>query len=174
MKIFLLGYMGSGKSTAGKKLASLLDYTFIDLDNMIENETDHTIAEWFSAGELKFREIESMVLRQTADFKNSVISTGGGTPCFHDNMQWMNENGVTVYIKMSTGGLFHRLIYSKTTRPLLAGKTDVELMEFITESLKEREFFYSQAHFTFKGENLDVKELLETLRKEEDALKMKV
>ena len=174
MKIFLLGYMGSGKSTAGKKLASLLDYSFIDLDNMIENETDHTIAEWFSAGEPKFREIESMVLRQTADFKNSVISTGGGTPCFHDNMQWMNENGVTVYIKMSTGGLFHRLIYSKTTRPLLAGKTDVELMEFITESLKEREFFYSQAHYTFKGENLDVKELLETLRKEEDALKMKV
>jgi shikimate kinase len=166
--------MGSGKSTAGKKLASLLDYTFIDLDNMIENETDHTIAEWFSAGESKFREIESMVLRQTDDFKNSVISTGGGTPCFHDNMQWMNENGVTVYIKMSTGGLFHRLIYSKTTRPLLAGKTDVELMEFITESLKEREFFYSQAHYTFKGENLDVKELLETLRKEEDALKMKV
>jgi shikimate kinase len=166
--------MGSGKSTAGKKLASLLDYSFIDLDNMIENETDHTIAEWFSAGEPKFREIESMVLRQTADFKNSVVSTGGGTPCFHDNMQWMNENGVTVYIKMSTGGLFHRLIYSKTTRPLLAGKTDVELMEFITESLKEREFFYSQAHYTFKGENLDVKELLETLRKEEDALKMKV
>lgn len=174
MKIFLLGYMGSGKTTAGKKLAALLDYSFIDLDLMIENETDHSIQEWFEAGEPKFREIESIVLRQTADFKNSVIATGGGTPCFHDNMKWMNENGLTVFLKMSPGGLFHRLIYSKTARPLLAGKSDVELMEYINESLKEREYFYAQAHHTFKGENLDVREMLETLRKEEEVLKLKV
>jgi shikimate kinase len=141
MKIFLLGYMGSGKSTVGKKLASLLDYTFIDLDTMIESETDHSIPEWFAAGEPKFREIESIVLRQTSEFKNTVVATGGGTPCFYDNLQWMNENGLTVYLKMSPGALFHRLIYSKTSRPLLAGKTDVELMEYITESIREREYF---------------------------------
>jgi len=165
--------MGSGKSTAGKKLASLLDYTFIDLDKMIENETDRTVPEWFGIGEDKFREVESLVLRQTADFKKSVIATGGGTPCFHDNMQWMNENGISVYIKMSPGGLFHRLIYSKGNRPLLANKSDVELMEFISDSLKEREYFYSQAHYTFKGENLDVKELMERLRQAEEDLKLK-
>lgn len=173
MKIFLLGYMGSGKSTVGKKLASLLNYTFIDLDTMIEAETDHSITEWFAAGETRFREIESLVLRQTAEFKNSVIATGGGTPCFNDNLEWMKAHGLTVYLKMSAGGLFHRLIYSKATRPLLTGKTDVELMEYITESLKEREYFYSKAHYTFKGESLDVKELLETLIKEEEALKIK-
>lgn len=171
MKIFLVGYMGSGKTTAGKKLASLLDYTYIDLDSMIESETDHTIPEWFSQGEHKFREIETLVLHQTADFKNSVISTGGGTPCFNENMVWMKEQGITVYLKMSAGALFHRLIYSKKERPLLAGKSDVELMEFITESLKEREFFYSQAHYTINGENLDVKELLEMIKKGEAELR---
>ena len=165
--------MGSGKTTAGKKLASMLDYTFIDLDKMIESETDRTIPEWFASGESQFREVESLVLRQTTDFRRSVIATGGGTPCFHDNMQWMKENGLTVYIKMTAGGLFHRLIYSKGNRPLLAGKSEVELMEFIADSLKEREYFYSQAHYTFKGENLDVKELLETLRKEEEELNLK-
>jgi shikimate kinase len=171
MKIFLVGFMGSGKSTAGKKLAALLDYTFIDLDAMIESETDRSVTEWFREGEPKFREIESLVLKQTADFKNSIIATGGGTPCFHENMNWMKEQGLTVYLKMTPGGLFHRLIASKTKRPLLEGKTDVELMEYISETLKEREYFYAQAHYVIKGESLNVDQMLETIRKGEEELR---
>lgn len=171
MKIFLIGYMGSGKTTAGKKLAAMLDYTFIDLDAMIENETDHTIVEWFSQGEARFREIETLVLKQTGDFKNAVISTGGGTPCFHENMAWMKENGLTVYLKLAPGSLFHRLAASKEKRPLLAGKSDLELMEFITESLKEREYYYSQAHYIVKGENLDVKTLVDEINSGESQLR---
>jgi shikimate kinase len=171
MKIFLLGYMGSGKTTVGKKLAGMLDYTFIDLDSMIESETDHTIPEWFAQGEARFREVESLVLKQTGDFKNSVISTGGGTPCFHDNMNWMKEQGLTVYIKCHPGSLFRRLVASKTQRPLLAGKTEVELMEYIVETLKEREYFYSQAHYVVKGEDIDVKSLLDEIQRGESQLR---
>jgi len=171
MKIFLLGYMGSGKTTVGKKLAALLDSSFIDLDDMIESETDHSVVEWFQQGEPRFREVESLVLRQTADFKNAVVSTGGGTPCFHDNMAWMKEQGLTIYLKLAAGSLFHRLAASKKERPLLEGKSDVELMEYITESLKEREYFYSQAHYTFKGENLDVKTLLDEIKRGEAQLR---
>ena len=163
--------MGSGKTTAGKKLAALLGYTFIDLDALIERESGHSVEEWFTRGEEKFREIETLVLRQTAETQNVVISTGGGTPCFHDNMTWMKEHGLTVYLRLNVGSLFHRLAESKKDRPLLANKTDVELMEFITESLKEREFFYSQAHYIMKGENLDVKSMLEEIKSGESQLR---
>jgi shikimate kinase len=171
MIIFLTGYMGSGKTTAGKKLAGLLGYAFIDLDSMIERETGRSVSSWFELGEERFREIESLVLKQTADFNNAVISTGGGTPCFHDNMEWMKSHGITIYIQMSPGALFHRLAASKANRPLLTGKTDVDLMEYIRESLKERSFFYSQAHYTVKGENLDVKTVYEEIRKQEAQLR---
>ncbi len=171
MLIFLTGYMGSGKTTAGKKLASLMDYTFIDLDSMIASETGRSVEEWFEYGEQKFREIETLVLKQTADFKDAVISTGGGTPCFHENMAWMKEHGITIYLKLSSGSLFHRLAESKNVRPLLQGKTDVELMEYIVESLKEREYFYSQAHYTVKGENLDVKAVFEEIKNIETQLR---
>jgi len=171
MKIFLLGYMGSGKTTVGKKLAALLDYTFIDLDAMIESETDHSITEWFSEGEAKFREIETLVLKQTADFNNAVISTGGGTPCFNDNMIWMKEHGLTMYLKLAAGSLFHRLAASKSMRPLLAGKSDVELMEYIIESLNERDYFYSQSHYVVKGESIDVKSLLDEIKNSESQLR---
>jgi len=163
--------MGSGKTTAGRKLASMLGYTFIDIDSMIESETGRTVVEWFEQGEPKFREIEMLVLKQTANLEDAVISTGGGTACYHENMNWMKEHGLTVYLKMSAGAVFHRLINSKTERPLLKGKTDVELMEYITESLKEREYFYSQAHYVVNGENLDVNSLLEEIKSGEAQLR---
>src|SRR5258705_12400693 len=109
MLIYLTGFMGAGKTTAGKKLAALLGYTFIDLDSQIENETGLTIVELFKSGEFKFREIESMVLHTVSDAENLVISCGGGTPCFNDNLNWMKSHGITVYIHLTTGGLFHRL-----------------------------------------------------------------
>ncbi len=163
--------MGSGKSTAGKKLAGMLSYTFIDLDSNIEKETGLTISELFKSGESNFRDIETMVLRATAGKENTVIACGGGTPCFNDNLNWMKTHGITVYIQMTTGGLFHRLAASKQNRPLLAGKTDVELMEYIMESLRERDFFYQQCHYKVKGESLDVKELLIEIQRGEAQLR---
>ncbi len=171
MLIYLTGFMGAGKTTAGKKLAGLLNYSFIDLDADIEKQTGSTIIELFKSGEHKFREIESMVLRKTRELNNSVISCGGGTPCFNDNLVWMNSHGITVYIQMTTGGLFHRLATTKKTRPLLSGKTDVELMEYIMETLKERDYFYKQCHYKVKGESLDVKELLNEIQRGEAQLR---
>jgi shikimate kinase len=171
MLIFLTGFMGAGKTTAGKKLASLLSYTFIDLDSQIEKETGLSVVELFKSGEYKFREVEALVLRNCAEMENAVISCGGGTPCFHENMLWMNGHGITVYIQLSIGALFHRLAASKQKRPLLVGKTDVELMEYITETLKEREYFYKQCHYTIKGENLDVDEMLKEIQRGEAQLR---
>jgi shikimate kinase len=171
MLIYLTGFMGAGKTTAGKKLAGMLGYTFIDLDSQIEKETGLTIPELFKSGEHKFREIESMVLRNSLQTENAVISCGGGTPCFNDNLAWMKSHGITVYIQMTTGALFHRLSSSKQNRPLLAGKTDVELMEYIMETLKERAYFYTQCHYTVKGESLDVKELLSEIQRGEAQLR---
>ena len=163
--------MGSGKTTAGKKLASLMNYSFVDLDARIEKETGHSITELFRTGEFRFREIESMVLQNIADLKDTVISCGGGTPCFNDNLIWMKSHGITVYLSLGAGALFHRLAASKQKRPLLAGKTDVELMEYISETLKEREYFYRQCHYMVPGENLDVQELLTTIRSDEAQLR---
>jgi shikimate kinase len=171
MLIFLTGFMGAGKTTAGKKLAGLLGGEFIDLDRQIEKETGLSIVELFAAGEYKFREIESIVLRNTATHENAVISCGGGTPCFNENLSWMKEHGITVYLRMPAGALFHRLISSKQQRPLLAGKTDVELMEYIMETLREREYFYNQCHYVIPGENLDVQAMLHEIERGEAQLR---
>ena len=171
MLIFLTGFMGAGKTTTGKKLAALLGYTFIDLDTRIEKETGLTIVDLFNTGEYKFREIESMVLTNTGEMQNTIISCGGGTPCFNENLAWMNSHGITVYIRMSPGALFHRLAASKQKRPLLAGKSDIELMEYIMETLKEREYFYNQCHYTVPGENMDVNALSATIQNGEAQLR---
>lgn len=171
MLIYLTGFMGAGKTTAGKKLAAALGYNFVDLDTLIEKEAGHTISQLFENGIDKFREMESVILKQTGNYSNSVIATGGGTPCFYDNLLWMNNNGITVYLKLSAGSLFHRLAASKQKRPLILGKTDVELMEFIMETLKEREKFYSRSKYVIKGEDLDVKELVDLIQKGESQLK---
>ena len=171
MLIFLTGFMGAGKTTAGKKVAALLNYTFIDLDALIEKETGKTISELFSISESHFRDIESKILVKTAEANNAVIATGGGTPCFKDNMKWMNEHGVTVYIKLAAGSLFHRLAASKKDRPLLQKKGDVALMEYIMETLRYREVYYSQSKYTIKGEDLKPDALVKLLLEGEAQLK---
>ncbi len=163
--------MGAGKTTAGKKLASAVGYTFVDLDSLIEKETGQSISQLFESGMDKFREMESVILKHTGNYSNSVIATGGGTPCYYDNLMWMNKTGITIYLKLSAGSLFHRLAAAKQKRPLIQGKTDVELMEFIMETLKDREKFYARSKYVIKGEDLDVKELLELIKKEESQLK---
>ncbi len=165
MNIFLIGFMGSGKSTAGKKLATKLKMQFIDLDSIMELETNTTIHELFNArGENAFREIEHATLKKVvASTNNAVIATGGGTPCFFQNMDFMNANGVTVYLEMHPGSIYYRLARSKADRPLISGKTDAALMEYIIETLETREPVYLKAKHIVKGESLNIAGLAEKI-----------
>lgn len=158
--VFLVGYMGSGKSTVGKKLATKLKCSFIDMDQTIEDMTGKSIESIFNTdGEDAFRQLEHSVLISLLTRKDSVISTGGGTPCFFDNMVMMNKLGLTIYLKMHPDSLAKRILESGTKRPLLQRITPDQLPAYINRHLKERETFYSKAHLTIKGENLKIDEL---------------
>jgi len=165
MKIFILGYMGAGKTTAGKKLASMLGYSFCDLDQLFEKKHLKTIPVFFSKyGESDFRIKEHELLKEVLSEENLVVSTGGGTPCFYDNMNLMNERGITIYLKLHPKSLYTRLRDAKITRPLLAGIPENKQLQFIENQLKEREHFYNQANIIAKGENLNLKELLQQIK----------
>lgn len=158
--IFFTGFMGCGKTTWSRKLAAHLGYDFIDLDHLLEEQAGMTIAEYFASyGEEAFRILESEVLKQTAYSNNTVISTGGGLPCFFDNMNWMNAHGKTVYIKLSPKTLVDRLEKGKAKRPLLRDKHGDELLAFITEKLAEREDYYLQSDYIADGISLSVEGL---------------
>jgi shikimate kinase len=155
MKIYLIGYMGCGKSTIGKKLAKLLSFKFIDLDNLIEQEEKQSISDIFNnRGEVEFRKIESNKLVSLSNEANVVISLGGGTPCFNENMKFIVSSGTAIFIKMPVNAIFNRLKGAKQTRPLVAEKDDDELLAYITEQLLVRTPFYDQAALTISG--LDV------------------
>jgi shikimate kinase len=164
MKYFLVGFMGCGKTTWSRKLATKLGYEFIDLDHVLEAKAGMSIAEYFSSfGEDAFRELESEVLKQTDYPENVVISTGGGLPCFFDHMSWMNTNGQTLYIKLSPKTLADRLENSKTVRPVLQGKQGEELVGFIAAKLAEREGYYLQASHIVDGIDMSVEKLEEAI-----------
>jgi shikimate kinase len=153
--------MGCGKTTAGKKLANKLGWPFIDLDEKIEEETGKTIAELFEQeGEHAFRELEKKTLQSTFELKHAVISTGGGAPCFFDNMEQMNQNGKTVYIELPPKVLVDRLKGAKNQRPLIKGKTDEELLAFITGALEKRAPYYQKAKTTVDGVSLSAESIL--------------
>lgn len=164
--IFLIGYMGSGKTTLAKKLASKLEIPFIDTDDEIVKEIGMSITEYFQLhGEDKFRELERRHLQKVGQ-QDAIVSTGGGSPCFFDNMQWMNDNGVSIYLQMSPKSLFDRLSQSKPNkRPILIGKTEEELFDFISEKLIEREPFYKQAHLIIDHINTSVDDLIILIKK---------
>lgn len=148
-RIFLIGYMGCGKTTTGKRIAKKYGMDFIDLDHYIESRFHKTIPQLFEErGEDGFRQLEHNMLLEVAEFENAVISTGGGAACFFDNMDIMNKNGETVYLKGSPEELFEYLKTAKQSRPLLQGKGDEELLQFIKEGLSKREAFYTQAKHT--------------------------
>jgi shikimate kinase len=152
--IFLIGFMGCGKTTLGRKLASRLGYEFMDLDHILEAQTGITIAEYFSKfGEEAFRKLESDVLKQTKYPDHAVVSTGGGLPCFFDNMDWMNAHGKTIYIKLSPKTLADRLENEKDKRPVLHDHGD-NLVTFIEGKLNERDKFYSRASIIADGLSL--------------------
>ncbi|MBQ3609247.1 MAG: shikimate kinase [Bacteroidaceae bacterium] len=155
-RIFLIGYMGAGKTTLGKAFARALGLTFVDLDWYIEERFHKSIRQLFAErGEEGFRELEKRMLHEAGDFEDVVISVGGGTPCFFDNMEYMNEAGETVFLDVNLQVLFRRLKVAKQQRPLLDGKTDEELKAFIQEALQKRLPFYTKAKHTFNGERLE-------------------
>lgn len=147
--------MGAGKTTVGKQLASRMELSFIDLDLHIESRYHKTVRELFvEKGEAEFREIERKMLHEVAEFEDVLISTGGGSPCFFDNMEFMNRSGKTVYLKVSVGELAKRLETCKQTRPVLQNQTGESLFYFIDEGLQKREPYYNQASVVFDAENM--------------------
>lgn len=148
-KIFLIGYMGCGKTTLGKVLASRLEMDFVDLDAFIEQRYFKSIPQLFEEkGESGFREIEHTALLEVCEFENAIISTGGGVPCFFNNMEIMKRSGLTVYLKVTPKVLTEVLKKAKRNRPLIKNKSEEELFHFIEENLAKREAFYSQAELT--------------------------
>ena len=166
-RIILIGYMGAGKTTVGKALSQALGLPFYDLDWYIEERHRRTIAQIFAEkGEKGFRDIERNILHEVAEFEDVVISCGGGTPCFFDNMEYMNRQAQTVYLKASPDILFRHLKMGKVERPLLKDKTEDEMKQYIRDSLSTREPFYRQARYT-----LDVT-LLDNYDKIKDTVRM--
>lgn len=151
MRIFLIGFMGCGKTYSGKRLAARLGFPFIDLDDWIESNLQMTIGEIFlKKGEAAFRIIERDALREMLRFPEGVIACGGGAPCFFDNMAWMNAHGLTIYLDTPVSILSRRLAAEKARRPLIAEITENELEEFIEKKLQERTVFYEQATICYR------------------------
>ena len=160
MRIFLIGFMGCGKTTLGKKLAKNLNYNFIDLDNYIEKTTNKTITEIFeNKGEKKFRIVEKESLMEVCKKDNLVIATGGGTPCFFDNMQKILDSRKAIYLKMEIEDLLERLETEKSQRPLIENNSAKELENFIRNKLSEREYFYKKSNYILQGKNICEKEI---------------
>jgi len=157
-KVYLIGFMGSGKSTTGMKLATLLGWPFIDLDRSIEEHTGLSIPEIFSRhGETWFREVESETLKNLRSLTKGVISTGGGTPCYGENMDYMLETGLTIYLKLTPGQLRSRLSGTSGQRPLIKDLGDEDLLRFIEEKLAIREKWYNRAELIFNGFDTDIR-----------------
>ena len=165
MRIYLVGYMGAGKSTTAKRLARRIGVESYDTDHLFEERFHISANDFFKKyDEPLYRKLETQILQSTEQYENAVIATGGGTPCFNDNMAWMNGKGITVFLKTSPQTAYHRLSQSKVKRPLVFGKTPEELEAFIEKNHAERMPYYSQAQLTVKGEDLDLEALVEALR----------
>ena len=162
-RIIIIGYMGSGKTTVGHALSQELDLPFYDLDWYIETRMHCTVKQIFDEkGEEGFRKIEHSLLHEVAEFEDVIISCGGGTPCFFDNIDYINDQGDTVYLKCSTDVLYKHLKMGKTVRPLLLNKTPDEVKTFIEAQLKEREPFYEKAKHVVDVSLMDNKEKIKT------------
>ena len=159
-RIFFIGYMGSGKTTFGRLIAKSQKLLFVDLDEYIEEKYSKSIFTLFDeVGENQFREIERDALHEVAPLENSLIATGGGTPCFYDNMEYMNSVGDTVYLKATVNELLDRLKLSCNKRPLLSQKTDQELETHITEMLGKREDYYMRSKYILDTKDLNLENL---------------
>lgn len=164
MRIFIVGYMLSGKSTIGKRLARLLNYKFIDTDQAIEQQYKLSVSDIFKKyGEEVFRTLEKQMINTLKEEENIVISTGGGFVCFNDNMKWVKENGISIYLKLTPEAIISRNKVAKRPRPLLQNKTDEELLNFIKQTLKEREVYYQQSDFIFNALSVKPEEIIKII-----------
>ena len=155
-RIILIGYMGSGKTTVGKALSKETGMMFYDLDWYIEGRMHKTVAQIFAErGEEGFRKIEYNMLHEVAEFEDVIISCGGGTPCFFDNIDYLNGQGDVCYLKATPEVLYKHLLMGKVERPLIKGKSPEELINFITEQVGKREEFYTKARYTLDVSLMD-------------------
>ena len=162
-RTIIIGYMGSGKTTVGHALSQELGLPFYDLDWYIETRMHRTVKQIFDEkGEEGFRKIEHNLLHEVAEFEDVIISCGGGTPCFFDNIDYINRQGETVYLKCTTDVLYKHLKMGKTVRPLLLNKTPDEVKTFIEAQLKQREPFYAKAKHIVDVSLMDNKEKIKT------------
>lgn len=165
MRIYLIGYMGCGKSTLGRKLSAALQLSFIDLDTFLEEKYFKTIPQIFAEeGEAGFRLKEQKVLHEVATFDNIIVATGGGAPCFFDNMEVMNNSGFCIFLDIETQSLVNRLIHAKTERPIIKGKSPDELYDFIEGMMQKRRPFYEKAHYILKGSEIKPEQVIELLQ----------
>jgi shikimate kinase len=164
MLIFLIGFMGSGKTTTGRMLAGSLQYDFADLDQLIEEHEGIPITEIFARkGEDHFRKTEAEVLDSLVGRERLVVACGGGTACFHDNMQKMKSAGITLYIKVSPALLARRLATQHSTRPLVAGMQGDRLKNHIRKLLAGREGWYRQSHIIYDADKFNLQEVLDLI-----------
>ena len=164
-RIYLVGYMGAGKTTAARRLAHRLGWEVVDTDALFEEKYKISVNDFFNKyDEPLYRKLESEVLKATESLENVVVSTGGGTACYFDNMEWMNQHGLTVFLRISPQAAVDRVIHSRHKRPLVEGKSEEELTEFVNRHYASRMPFYEQAIITVKSEDLDVDSLLEMIK----------
>lgn len=165
MKIFLIGYMCSGKTTLGKQIAERLGIPFIDLDKEIESTSGKTIVSIFQTdGEDGFREIEKTeLLKQIKNQQQFVMATGGGTPCYFKNMDVMKKNGLTIFLNVGVKELVRRNLQATELRPLLLGMNELQMNAFITDHLKQRLPFYKKSSFTLKESDTDMERIVQEI-----------
>ena len=161
MRIYLIGYMGCGKSTLGRRLAKHTGLQFVDMDDYIEKRNFKTVPQIFAEeGEAEFRKKERKALEELSEFTDTIIATGGGAPCFFDNIELMNKTGKTIYLNIHPKILAERLLKSKTERPLIKGKSPEELVAFIDETLRKRNAFYKRADYQIAQPDINLDELM--------------
>ena len=164
-RIYIVGYMGAGKTTAARRLAQRMGWEVVDTDALFEEKYKISVNDFFNKyDEPLYRKLESEVLKATESLDHVVVSTGGGTACFFDNMDWMNRHGLTVFLRISPQAAVDRVIHSRHKRPLVEGKSEEELTEFVNQHYASRLPFYEQARITAKSEDFDIERLMEAIK----------
>lgn len=157
--------MGAGKTTAARRLAQRMGWEVVDTDALFEEKYKISVNDFFNKyDEPLYRKLESEVLKATESLDHVVVSTGGGTACFFDNMDWMNQHGLTVFLRISPQAAVDRVIHSRHKRPLVEGKSEEELTEFVNQHYASRLPFYEQARITAKSEDFDIERLMEAIK----------
>ena len=164
-RIYLVGYMGAGKTTTARRLANQLGWQVVDTDALFEEKYKISVNDFFNKyDEPLYRKLESDVLKGTENLENVVVSTGGGTACYFDNMDWMNNHGITIFLCISPQAAVDRVIHSRHKRPLVEGKSEEELTEFVNQHYASRKPFYEDAQIIVKSENLDLDDLMKVIK----------